>query len=90
MFSAINGMMLDMLAAISWKDYITRRERAAQGVQKTKGAGKYQGRVEDAERDALIQKHLKAGHSSWKEIMTLVGCSRGTIAKQAALLKATF
>lgn len=89
MFSAINGMMLDMLAAISRKDYTNRRERAAQGIQKAKAAGKYQGRVEDTVRNALIQKHLKAGQSSWNEIMVLVGCSRGTVAKQAALLKAT-
>jgi DNA invertase Pin-like site-specific DNA recombinase len=88
MFSAINDMMLDMLAAIARKDYTTRRDRAAQGVQKAKAAGKYQGRIEDTERNALIQRHLKAGQSSWNEIMELVGCSRGTVAKQAALLKA--
>jgi DNA invertase Pin-like site-specific DNA recombinase len=87
MFAAINGMMLDMLAAISRKDYTTRRERAAQGVQKAKAAGKYKGRVENTERNALIQRHLKAGQSSWTEIMELVGCSRGTVAKQAELLK---
>jgi DNA invertase Pin-like site-specific DNA recombinase len=87
MFAAINGMMLDMLAAVSRKDYINRRERAAQGVQKAKAAGKYQGRAEDTERNLLIQKHLKAGLSSWNEIMALVGCSRGTVAKQAATLK---
>lgn len=88
MFTAINGMMLDMLAAISRKDYTARRERAAQGVQKAKAAGKYQGRVEDTERNLLIQKHLTAGLSSWNEIMALVGCNRGTVAKQAAILKA--
>jgi DNA invertase Pin-like site-specific DNA recombinase len=88
MFSAINDMMLDMLAAISRKDYTDRRKRAAQGVEKAKAAGKYKGRVEDSERNALIRRHLKAGQSSWKEIMELVGCSRGTIAKQAELLKA--
>jgi len=87
MFDSINGMMLDMLAAIARKDYITRRERAAQGVQKAKAAGKYQGRIEDTVRNALIQRHLKAGQSSWNEIMELVGCSRGTVAKQAQLLK---
>jgi DNA invertase Pin-like site-specific DNA recombinase len=87
MFTAINGMMLDMLAAISRKDYVTRRERSAQGVQKAKAAGKYKGRKENADRNLLVQKHLKAGQSSWIEIMELVGCSRGTIAKQAALLK---
>lgn len=88
MFTAINDMMLDMLAAISRKDYEDRRRRAAQGIEKAKAKGIYKGRKEDAERNALIQRHLKAGQSSWKEIMELVGCSRGTVAKQAELLKA--
>lgn len=80
--------MLDMLAAIERKDYLTRRQRAAQGVEKAKAAGKYRGRAEDADRNALIQKRLKANISSWSEIMALVGCSHGTIAKQAVVLKA--
>lgn len=88
MFSAINGMMLDMLAAISRKDYTTRRERAAQGIAKAKKEGKYKGRVEDTDRNLQIQKQLKSGLSSWNEIQALFGCSRGTVAKQAALLKA--
>jgi DNA invertase Pin-like site-specific DNA recombinase len=88
MFDAINNMMLDMLAAIARKDDVSRRQRAAQGVEKAKAAGKYRGRAEDTERNALIQKHLKTGVSSWSKIMALVSCSRGTIAKQAALLKA--
>jgi DNA invertase Pin-like site-specific DNA recombinase len=87
MFHAINNMMLDMLAAIARKDYVTRRQRAAQGVEKAKAAGKFKGRPEDTERNTLIQKNLKAGVSSWEEIMELVGCSCGTIAKQAALLR---
>ena len=87
MFESINAMMLDMLAAISRKDYITRRERCAQGIEKAKSAGRYRGRVENTERNRLIQKHLQAGLSSWNEIQELVGCSRGTIAKQAAILK---
>ena len=89
MFDAINNIMLDMLAAIARKDYVTRRQRAAQGVEKAKAAGKYRGRTEDTESNALIQKHLKAGLCTWSEIMALVGCSRGTVAKQAALMKAT-
>jgi DNA invertase Pin-like site-specific DNA recombinase len=87
MFESINAMMIDMLAAISRKDYITRRERAAQGIQTAKSQGKYTGRKEDTERNQLIQKHLKAGLSSWSEIQALVGCSRGAVAKQAAILK---
>jgi DNA invertase Pin-like site-specific DNA recombinase len=86
-FEAINAMMLDMLAAISRKDYTTRRERSAQGIEKAKTAGKYKGRKEDTTRNQLIQKHLQARLSSWTEIQALIGCSRGAIAKQAAILK---
>jgi len=89
MFASINDMMLDMLAAIARKDYEDRRRRAAQGIEKAKAKGAYKGRKEDTERNALIQRHLKAGQSSWKEIMELVGCSRGTVAKQAELIKAS-
>lgn len=89
MFASINDMMLDMLAAIARKDYEDRRRRAAQGIEKAKAKGVYKGRKEDTERNALIQRHLKAGQSSWKEIMELVGCSRGTVAKQAELIKAS-
>lgn len=87
-FASFNDMMMDMLAAIARKDYEDRRRRAAQGIEKAKAAGKYQGRKEDTERNALIRRHLEAGQSSWNEIMKLVGCSRGTVAKQAELLKA--
>ena len=86
-FAAVNDMMLDMLAAIARKDYEDRRRRAAQGIAKAKNKGLYKGRKEDSERNALIQRNLVAGQSSWKEIMALVGCSRGTVAKQAGLLK---
>ncbi len=87
MFEAINGMMLDMLAAISRKDYTTRRERCAQGIKKARAAGKYKGRQEDETRNLLIQGHLKAGLSSWTEIQALIGCSRGAIAKQAKAIR---
>ena len=76
-----------MLAAIARKDCTTRRQRAAQGVERAKAAGKYRGRTENTERNTLIQRHLKSGVSSWNEIMMPVGCSRGTVAKQAAILK---
>lgn len=87
MFSAINDMMLDMLAAIARKDYEDRRRRAAQGIEKAKAKGAYKGRKEDTDRNALIRRHLESGLSSWNDIMKLVGCSRGTVAKQAELLK---
>ncbi|TWA44241.1 DNA invertase Pin-like site-specific DNA recombinase [Sinorhizobium medicae] len=86
MLDAINGMMLDMLAAIARKDYEDRRRRQAQGIEQAKGRGAYTGRPEDIERNAAITKMLKAGQS-WNTIVAATGCSRATVAKLAKRLK---
>jgi DNA invertase Pin-like site-specific DNA recombinase len=52
MFEAINGMLLDMLAAVARKDYDDRRQ--AQGQAKAKAEGRYRGRPEDTDRNAGI------------------------------------
>lgn len=82
MFDAINGMMLDMLAAVARKDYEDRRRRQAQGQDRAKAEGSYKGRKEDLARNAGIAAMLKAG-SSWTQIQAATGCSRATIAKIA-------
>src|SRR5215510_5686238 len=64
MFDAINGMLLDMLAAVARKDYDDRRRRQAQGIAKAKAAGEYKGRPEDTERNAGIATMLASG-ASW-------------------------
>ena len=82
LFDAINGMLLDMLAAIARKYYDDRRRRQAQGIAKAKTAGLYRGRVEDTERNAGIIAMLEAGQS-WNAIQAATGCSRSTIARLA-------
>src|SRR5215217_8483365 len=82
MFEAINGMLLDMLAAVARKDYDDRRRRQAQGQAKAMAEGKYKGRPEDRNRNAGIQTMLKAG-ASWSFIQGMTGCSRATVAKVA-------
>src|SRR5215203_6730694 len=82
MFDAINGMMLDVLAAVARKDYDDRRRRQAQGQAKAKAEGRYKGRKEDAARNDGIAAMLRAG-SSWSQIQAAMGCSRATIAKIA-------
>ena len=44
MLTAINSMMLDMLAAVARKDYEDRRRRQEEGIAKAKREGKYRGR----------------------------------------------
>jgi len=82
MFDAINGMLLDMLAAIGRKDYEDRRRRQAQGQARAKAEGKYRGRPEDTKRNAGIAAMLAHG-KSWSSIQDVTGASRATVAKIA-------
>jgi DNA invertase Pin-like site-specific DNA recombinase len=87
MFSAINGMLLDMLAAIARKDYEDRRRRQMQGQEKAKAEGKYVGRPENKRRNTRIATMLAAG-TSYSAIQEATGCSRATVAKIAKRAKA--
>ena len=87
MFEAINGMLLDMLAAVARKDYDDRRRRQTQGQAKAKAEGRYKGRPEDVQRNDAIARMLASGQS-WGSIQSATGCSRATIAKIAKRLKA--
>jgi DNA invertase Pin-like site-specific DNA recombinase len=82
MFEAINGMMLDMLAAIARKDYDDRRRRQAQGIAKAKAEGRYKGRREDVGRNRAIVSMLAQGQS-WNSIVAGTGCSRSTLSRLA-------
>ena len=91
MFEALNGMMLDMLAAIARKDYEDRRRRQMQGIAKAKTEGKYRGRPEDKKRNTAIMNMLKRG-MSWNSIIEAASgsgskLSRATLAKLARRLK---
>ena len=61
MLTAINSMLVEMMAAIARKDYEQRRQRQAQGIQKAKAEGKYQGRPADEELHKRVRELLKAG-----------------------------
>jgi len=79
MFGAINGMLLDMLAAISRKDYEDRRRRQAEGIVKAQAAGAFKGRPVDQKLHAKINELLDKG-MSWNAVQRTVECSRATIA----------
>src|SRR5450830_974103 len=61
MLGAINSMLVEMMAAIARKDYEQRRDRQAQGIEKAKAAGKYQGRPVDVFIHTAITELLSAG-----------------------------
>ncbi|MCA3564297.1 MAG: recombinase family protein [Methylocystis sp.] len=86
MLEAVNGMMLDVLAAVARKDYEDRRRRQAQGiVQAKEDKTKYRGRREDTDRNAGIVKMLESG-MAWSNIIAATKCSRSTLARLAKRL----
>jgi len=78
--TAINSMMLDMLAAVARKDYEDRQRRQSEGITKAKMDGKYKGRTANPKRNENIATLLNAG-KSYSDIVNLLECSRSTISK---------
>ncbi|NMY87334.1 recombinase family protein [Pseudomonas sp. WS 5411] len=54
-------LLVEMMAAIARKDYEQRRERQAQGIEKAKAAGKYQGRPVNIDLHKRVTELLGAG-----------------------------
>ena len=79
MLKAVNGMMLDMLAAIARKDYEDRRRRQSEGISKAKAEGKYRGRVADAQKHELIRTLRMVNGKSLRETARLAGVSKMTV-----------
>ena len=75
----LTEFMIDLAAAMARDDYETRRKRQAQGIEKAKALGKYQGRKPDLKLRENIQLLLNEG-KSWSQVQALLGCSRSTIA----------
>lgn len=76
----LTEFMIDLAAAMARDDYETRRKRQAQGIEKAKALGKYQGRQPDHQLRQNIALLLEEG-KSWSKIQSLLGCSRSTISK---------
>jgi len=84
--TAVNDLMLDMLAAIARKDYVDRRRRQKEGVIKAKSEGRYPGRSNDTELQKKIEGML-ADKKSYDYIQHILGCSRTTISKVSKRIK---
>lgn len=78
MMDAINGMLLDMLAAIARKDYVDRRRRQRQGIDAAKERNAYTGRKPNTEKHEQVITLRKAGITI-DEIVKLTGASRSTV-----------
>ena len=80
MLTAINSMMLDMLAAVARKDYEDRRRRQSEGIAKAKREGKYRGRPKNEALRRNIKALVRDG-CSISEIVGSLKCSNKTVVK---------
>ena len=78
MLTAINSMMLDMLAAVARKDYEDRRRRQSEGIDKAKREGKYKGRPKNQALRRNIKALVRDG-CSIREIVDILKCSNKTV-----------
>ncbi|ATJ82023.1 recombinase family protein [Halomonas beimenensis] len=78
MLDAVNGMLLDMLAAVARKDYEDRRRRQAQGIEKAKQEGRYKGRPVNEELHRRIRELREQGFSV-RKTADIVGCGVSTV-----------
>ena len=86
MIKAINGMMMDMLAAIARKDYQDRRRRQAEGIKKAKEEGKYRGRQADSNLHEKIYQLRVVNKLSISETANLTNVSNRTVIRAAKKL----
>lgn len=84
MLSAINDMLLDMLAAIARKDYEDRRRRQAQGIEKAKSAGVYRGKGINKALHQRINDCLATG-MRMRQTAKVVGCALSTVQRAKAM-----
>lgn len=83
---AVNGMLLDMLAAIARKDYDDRRRRQRQGIEKAKREGKFTGRRPDTEKHKQIAQ-LRAAGFTVDKVAEMAGVGRATVFRVLKELK---
>ena len=76
--SEVDKLLLNMLGAVAEFERGMIRERQAEGIEKAKAKGKYQGRRADTDKHERISQ-LKAEGKSLREIAKTVGCSLSTV-----------
>lgn len=85
--SAINNMIIDLMAAMSHKDWLSRRQRQKQGIERAHTLGKYRGRQADRERHQKVRYYRQVKKLSIRETAEATGYSVSQICRIQALYK---
>lgn len=78
---AINNMLIDLMAAMARKDYLSRQERQRQGIEIARKQGKYKGRQADSDRHERVLYFRNEKGLSIQETAEATGYSRSQVCR---------
>lgn len=85
--TAINNMLIDLMAAMSHKDWLSRRQRQKQGIDRAKMMGKYRGKQADKEKHQKVLYYRQVKKLSISETADATGYSPPQICRIQALYR---
>ncbi|MDF5517261.1 recombinase family protein [Vibrio parahaemolyticus] len=83
----LNGLLMDVLAASSHRDYLLRRNRQREGIEKAKTKKRYTGRKPDLKRHEQIYKLRVVNGLTISEVAELTGTSPRTVTRVAKKMR---
>lgn len=84
---SINNMLIDLMAAMSHKDWLSRRQRQKQGIERAHTLGKYRGKQADRERHQKVMYYRQIKKLSIRETAEVTGYSTSQVCRIQALYK---
>ncbi len=85
--TAINNMLIDLMTAMSHKDWLSRRQRQKQGMERAHTLGKYQGKQAVQERHHKVLYYRQVKKLSIRETADATGYSPYQICRIQSLYR---
>ena len=79
--SAINNMLMDLMAAMSYKDWLSRQQRQKQGIERARQEGKYRGKQADHERHQKVIYYRSVKKLSIQDTAQATGYSASQVCR---------
>ena len=83
----LNNMLIDLMAATSHKDWLSRRQRQKQGIERAHTLGKFRGKQADQERHQKVLYYRQIKGLSIRETADATGYSPSQICRIQALYR---
>lgn len=85
--TAINNMLIDLMAAMSHNDWLSRLQRQKQGIERAHTQGKYRGKQADLERHQKVLYYRQIKKLSIQETAEATGYSRSQVCRIQSLYR---